>query len=597
MALNKVTYEDNVTVIYAQNLNEIQDEVIRNAGDITDNREAIADLQTSKQDVLSVDGTPTENSTNPVSSGGVYTALLDLEYRFTGENENLLVNATWTDDFYIDQNGDIQINANLRYSSLLPVRNGIYSYVYKPKGSNYNTRIHGYDSDGNWVAQVVSDAAGTGVNVKVVSFLSQDIAYVRVSTAKTTMGDAVSLSYSLENIERTSDELSSVHNHIELLDIVSAETIPYTIGAVGKFVRADTGAEGTGQNHERTGFVNIDGYEYLIYSNLYITPATTTGGMAFYSTENTSGFLSGIYLGTGAETTHYEVKIVKIPTEAKYARFTTYKNLGGFYVKGIRPNPLKGLKLSLLGDSVSTFTDYIPEGNQTYYTGSNAGVKSVNDMWWKILCNNTGMEPLVIDAWSGTAICYNFATDSAHSDTVKIPMCSDMRTERLSAGGINPDVIIVAGGLNDYLLSKQSTTPLGTWNGRTAISRSDVVSGQSTFMESYASMIDKLHQNYPSAIVVCASLYYTKRGTSLGVTYVNDVGFTENDYNQAIKNVCEIMGVPYIDIYNVGFTFENVYPTYIEDSEERPTHPNAAGQAVIARRFIEELPKLVKQFM
>ena len=34
MALNKVTYVDNETVIGAQNLNDIQDEIITNAADI-----------------------------------------------------------------------------------------------------------------------------------------------------------------------------------------------------------------------------------------------------------------------------------------------------------------------------------------------------------------------------------------------------------------------------------------------------------------------------------------------------------------------------------------------------------------------------------
>ena len=257
---------------------------------------------------------------------------------------------------------------------------------------------------------------------------------------------------------------------------------------------------------------------------------------------------------------------------------------------------LEGLHLSLLGASIESFNNWTPPGNDVYYSSGTYGVYNVDQMWWKRLCNATGMIPLVIDAWSGSSVCYNYGTDSSHSDTLRIPMCSDLRTGRLASNNITPDVIIVVGGTNDWTYSQQTTTPLGTWDGRTAVDRAAVLAGQSTFKESYASMIAKLQENYPEAIIVCTSLEYTWRGTNLGITRVNEMGFSEADYSKAIEDVCKIMGVPYIDIYNVGFTSNNYYPTYCIDSETTATHPNSAGHEVIAKRFIEELPRLVKQF-
>ena len=256
----------------------------------------------------------------------------------------------------------------------------------------------------------------------------------------------------------------------------------------------------------------------------------------------------------------------------------------------------QGKKLSILGDSISSMRGYVPDGNDTYYTGSNQGVSGVNQMWWKILCNELGMTPLVIDAWSGSGVCYNYATDSSHADTVKIPMCSDLRTGRLGTNSETPDVIIIAGGTNDWTYSKSTTTPIGDWDGKTTIDRSKVISGTSTFMESYASMIQQLQTNYPNAIIIGTSCFFTCRGTNLGCTHVNDTGHPTSDYNDAIEKVCKIMGVPYLSIYDVGFNFNNYYPTYAEDSQTIATHPNATGHRVIAKRFIDRLPGLVKQF-
>lgn len=395
-------------------------------------------------------------------------------------------------------------------------------------------------------------------------------------------------------------QIESVGDRIDFLpDAINyglAETIPYKIASTSAFVKYVDGTTQSGANYSRTDFVNIDAYEYLIYARFNYTNTSGSAGLAFYSDANVNSYLSGISNIFGAASNFYSAELVKVPTGAKYLRTTLFHDVDGFFIKGIKKNILNGLKLSILSASISAFAGYIPEGNTAFYTGSNYGVMSVEEMWWKVLCNNTGMIPLVIDAWSGTSISYNFATDSAHSDTVKIPMCSDLRTGRLASNGVSPDIIIVAGGLNDWTYSKETTTPLGDWDGRTAINRADVLSGNSTFMESYASMLHVLHTNYPSAIIVCASMFFSARGTSNGITKVNDLGYTESDYSDAIEKVCKIMHVPFIRVDNVGFNYDNYYPTYAIDSETKPTHPNWCGQAVIAKRFIEELPKLVQQF-
>lgn len=43
--LTKVTYYENSTLIHAQNMNDIQDEIIANAGDIAEIQEDVSDIQ------------------------------------------------------------------------------------------------------------------------------------------------------------------------------------------------------------------------------------------------------------------------------------------------------------------------------------------------------------------------------------------------------------------------------------------------------------------------------------------------------------------------------------------------------------------------
>lgn len=247
---------------------------------------------------------------------------------------------------------------------------------------------------------------------------------------------------------------------------------------------------------------------------------------------------------------------------------------------------LTGLKLSLLGDSISAYTGTIPAGNDAYYTGSNSGVTSPSQMWWSVLCSATGMTPLVIDGYSGSGVTQ--LEDSAHVS--KVPMSSDTRCDRLHSGSTNPDVILIAGGLNDYTYAQSAQSEALPWDGKTAPVLGD------SFTEAYACMIKKLQTNYPSAMVVALSTWFTMRGTDNGYTLTHTVGsnvYTQADYNAAIENVAKQMHIPFIDVSNIGFNRNNFYPTYASDSSTIPTHPNAAGHKVMGEHIASALPAII----
>ena len=260
---------------------------------------------------------------------------------------------------------------------------------------------------------------------------------------------------------------------------------------------------------------------------------------------------------------------------------------------------LKGKKLSLLGDSISAYTGTIPSGNDVYYNGTRAGVTSPNQMWWKILCDKTGMIPLVINGWSGSGV--NWQTDSSH--TSKVPMSDDSRCKGLHDGTTNPDVVLIAGGVNDYSYAEAAQNEPLDWDGKTVPGYTEPSTGKivyNSFTEAYAAMIMKIQERYPDAIVVALSTWFTMRGTDTGIVYIHTVGsgasarvYTQQDYNDKIRYVAEQMHIPYIDVSNIGFNRGNYYPTYAEDSETTPTHPNAAGHHVMGNAIAIKIKDLV----
>lgn len=251
--------------------------------------------------------------------------------------------------------------------------------------------------------------------------------------------------------------------------------------------------------------------------------------------------------------------------------------------------PLSGLKLSLLGDSISAYAGTIPDGNEAYYRGNNSGVSSSSQMWWSVLCEDTGMTPLVINAWSGSAITQ--LEDSSHIS--KIPMSDDTRCSNLGTDNNDPDVIIIAGGVNDYTYAQSAQSEPLEWDPHTAATEGN------SFTETYAAMIKKLQQNYPNAVIIALSTWFTMRGTDNGYTLTHSVGsnvYTQQDYNDKIKFVADQMHIPYVDVSVLGFNRNNFYPTYAQDSSSIPTHPNAAGQKAMGMYLASIIPSIVRGF-
>lgn len=208
---------------------------------------------------------------------------------------------------------------------------------------------------------------------------------------------------------------------------------------------------------------------------------------------------------------------------------------------------LSGLSMSVMGDSISTFDGWIPEGCAVFFP-ENGEVTDVSQTWWHQLMDSTGME-LCTNASSSGSTCVG---DSLSIDNPKYG-CSDYRVSLLAGSqGKMPDIIIVYMGINDLLTG----APMGDNDGTQMVNEGEV----DTFSDAYSLMLDKLASVYPISTVYCCSL------TQIGdwgteqpfVTFVNSQGLTAEDYSERIRVIAENKGAEVIDLYNCGIEIDNL---------------------------------------
>ncbi len=114
-----------------------------------------------------------------------------------------------------------------------------------------------------------------------------------------------------------------------------------------------------------------------------------------------------------------------------------------------------GKTISVLGDSITTYSGYIPTGFAYFYPYPTADLSDVNQTWWMQFINHYGMKLLVNNAWSGSAVAGS-APSAAQGMS---------RLQHLLIGEVKPDVILIFMGANDapsqYITLEQFDTAYG----------------------------------------------------------------------------------------------------------------------------------------
>ena len=246
---------------------------------------------------------------------------------------------------------------------------------------------------------------------------------------------------------------------------------------------------------------------------------------------------------------------------------------------------LRGKKVSILGDSISAYPGYVtPSSNAVFYPSGNnspaCDVKSVEDMWWKIVLNKSGMVLGANNSYSGRTL-------KASATTANI--------EALGANG-DPDIILVYLGTNDAnqqltLGTLDTSVPFNVNSSEvsgnetlgTNLTRSQVEAlGNSTFYESVRTMIIRLQWYYPAAKIVFILVGFGSYARF----------FANNPYRKATIECCELHGVEYIDTRKAGIHM----PRLTKYTFQR-VHPNKAGMKLIGEYVYNKLVALYGNHM
>lgn len=244
-------------------------------------------------------------------------------------------------------------------------------------------------------------------------------------------------------------------------------------------------------------------------------------------------------------------------------------------------------RISVIGDSISTFEGFIPTINRCFYYPGNAsmtGVPTVADTWWMRTIDALDAEFLANASYSGSMV-----------EGIGFPAGESPERARqvLGSGDEMPDDILVFYGINDYgwggavAQAEGRATNVPVWfdllgypEGVAGVAPEDAVS---LFEQAYERMLANLHEVVPSSSIHCITLLpgrvkghrkadfcYALRGDSL------------DEYNEAIAHAAAAQGCDVVDIRAFGYDYQ----------ASDGTHPDDVGMQQIAAMVVAAMKGL-----
>ncbi len=228
----------------------------------------------------------------------------------------------------------------------------------------------------------------------------------------------------------------------------------------------------------------------------------------------------------------------------------------------------RGKRISILGDSISTFEGYIPRADgrnlahRTRYPQDNL-LTDVNLTWWMRTINTLGAELGVNDSWAGSTVS-NVLDENFKDFGPDAAMASMTRIGNLGSNG-KPDLIFFFGGTNDAgkMVEKGSLDSEFTPN--------PTAQKWDSFADAYREALCRLRALYPEAELIAMTPSFSN-------------GYYDNDrlseFSDLIIEICSQYNVKCVDLRRSGITFD-MLPDGL--------HPNAAGMECIYKAVINKL--------
>ena len=196
-------------------------------------------------------------------------------------------------------------------------------------------------------------------------------------------------------------------------------------------------------------------------------------------------------------------------------------------------------KVSILGDSYSTFKDCNPEGYAPFYPNDRNDVTDPSQTWWSLYVEAMGYQLEENNSWGGTTICN---TGYGGWDSSKSSFLS--RTDMLG----DPDIIFVFGGTNDaWAHSPVGEYKYSDWTDEDCRS----------FRPALACLFSKLQSRYPDAEI------YAILNSEL-----------QEEVNDSFRVICKHFDIQLIEL---------------SDVEKQNGHPSIKGMQRINEQLLESI--------
>ena len=254
------------------------------------------------------------------------------------------------------------------------------------------------------------------------------------------------------------------------------------------------------------------------------------------------------------------------------------------------PKSVSAKKVSVIGDSISTFAGYIPAGYNYHYPCNDGSVTQVSQTYWYRLIYDK-MQNAVLDlnmSYSGSAVTRS--TDSSRSGNHWYENSYVQRY--LRQGGVgNPDVVLLHGGTNDWAHNDCPLYPgdavkcnkadapaqnvydevfatadaAGTFEEASALPDTD-------FLSAYTKMLKMLKAQYPEVKIVCIIGDYLSEGIEACI-----IGAAQH-YGAKVVNLLRVN----------GFNDQTYMPKH-DFNGSGGCHPDARAMEFIADKIYTEL--------
>lgn len=290
----------------------------------------------------------------------------------------------------------------------------------------------------------------------------------------------------------------------------------------------------------------------------------------------------------------------------------------------VEPLPLEGKKISIIGDSISSYlgwSDISAAENmnstmigEAYYgtagSGSLCETLSVDDTWWMQVANRTGAEILVNNSSNMSGVFDDRGNPILNKLLAYKERAVNLHDDTGENAGTDPDIIAIYIGSNEAARTKVdkfgSVEDIDFDN--LIIKNSDgtyTYAEPTTVAESYSIMLHKMQTRYPNAEIYAFNIL-PDSGAASGLdsnstTLLNAMSTRLGriyKLNSTIEGVAEHFGVEVVKNFE-GFKYDVDGDTKVTPEEQEAfmnlfyqgPHPNAEGFDIITESFLEAILK------